>query len=144
MREGKAAGNVLTFGHRRRPTGRQLAVFPLGRALLAERTHALAEVLRVEARLAKLDQRAFEVLRERVVGSAQRPDDPLVAAQRYRSIAGDLRGQGAHERLQLFTLHDVVAQPYRGRSIRVDVPAGEEELVRVREADDVEELPDAG
>ena len=64
---------------------------PLGLALLRERSHALAEVLGAEARLAQLDQLALELLGEPRV--AQRSQDALVAGERQRRVAGDLASE---------------------------------------------------
>src|SRR3954447_6727042 len=51
---------------------------PLWRALLAECLDPLAEVLRVEARLAQLDKLGLDVRRQRARHLAQRAQDPLV------------------------------------------------------------------
>ena len=59
-----------------------LAALPLRRALLAERAHALAEVLAAEAALAQLDELALEVLRQPAGVRAQLADHALVARQR--------------------------------------------------------------
>src|SRR5215213_6696248 len=102
--------------------GRRSATAPPGLALLAERPHALAKVLRLEARSPQLDELAL--------GSQQLPHDALVARERERRVGGDLLGQRDCPRLELGPRHDLVDEaPALGR-LRVDVAADEEQLAR--------------
>src|SRR5690349_21660157 len=64
----------------RPPRCRRSAPLPARRSLLAERAHALAHVLGVEARLAQLDQLPRDGVVERALGGEQLADDALVAA----------------------------------------------------------------
>ena len=58
-------------------------------ALLAEGSHALAEVLAAEAGLAQLDQLPLEVLGELAGVGAQLADHALVPRQRQRRVVRD-------------------------------------------------------
>src|SRR5215213_9008985 len=97
------------MGRKRPGFARALAPAPDRLALLRERTHALAEVLGAEARLAQLDQLALELLGEPRV--AQRPQDTLVAGERERRVAGDLARDLEHALLEALGLYHLVHEP---------------------------------
>src|SRR6267154_2454343 len=61
------------------------AVAPTGRALLRERAHGLAEVLRGQRGAAQLEQLALDALVELAAPCEQLPNHPLVAALGDRS-----------------------------------------------------------
>src|SRR3954471_2154902 len=119
---------------------RESAVLPVRAALFAERAHAFAEVFGVEAGLSQLDQLALQLLGDVELGVAELADDPLVPAQRYRRVACDLGRQRSNDLVELFSVDHVVDQSDLERAVGIDVAAREEELVRVRQTDRVQEL----
>src|SRR4051794_7998190 len=112
---------------------------PLWTALLAERPDPLAEVLRPEAGPPELDQLLLLLRRQARVG-VERLDRALVPPGAERRALGDLGGQRERLLRQALVRHGVVDEPDRHRPWRAEVAAGEEELLRPRVADDVDEL----
>src|SRR5436305_7143231 len=119
---------------------RRLAVLPVRAALLAEGGDPLAEVLREEARLAQLDQFALELGGQRPRVLAQCAYGPLVARERQRRVGADLGGEPESGLLQSFGLDDRIDQTHLVAAVGVDVPAEQEELVRIGHPAHVDEL----
>src|SRR3954463_14760815 len=121
------------------PAPRASAPAPARRALLGERAHALAQVIRAEARLAQLDELALDVGVEVGAGAQQLADDALVAAHAQRRVGGELLGPVERLLLQIARQDDGVDEAPRQRGARVDVAPEQEQLARARQPDRLQE-----
>src|SRR5437588_1505372 len=119
------------------------ARLPLRTALLAERPDPLPEVLGREARLAQLDELAVELRREGPWVLAERPNRPLVALQRERRVGAELRGDRQPRLLELVGLDHPVDETHLVSPFGIDVPAEQEQLVRVGDTANLDELAEA-
>src|SRR4051794_39797887 len=117
---------------------------PARRALLGERAHALAHVLRPEARAAQLDELALDVGIEVRAPAKQLADDALVAADAERRVRGELLGPIERLLVEVARQDDRVDEAPRERRPRVDVAPEQEQLARSRRPDRLEEAPHAG
>src|SRR3954454_19835298 len=134
----------VTAGRSRGRSSSVSSALPLWSALLAECLDPLAEVLRVEARLAQLDKLGLDVGRQRARHLAQRAKDPLVPLERQRRVGRDLGREREYGLLELVGVHDLVHEPHGTGAVGVHVAAGEEQLVRVREAAHLHEATQPG
>ena len=127
-------------GNARRPSG------PSSRARASPRTPARP---RGSPRSGSSDSRSSTSSRSRssgtCPGTAQRADDRLVAGERQRRVGGDLRRRARSVcSSSSAALDHVVHEAHRERPVGVDVAADEEQLVRVRDSADVDELRQPG
>src|SRR2546425_11088917 len=123
----------------RNPNGRTATSFAAedGLALLQHRAATLARVLTTPRRL---DERVDIVVRDRLARRERPLDEGLDAGQRERRVVGDgareLRRRGVEVRRR----HDLVHHPDLARAPRLDRPAREQQVPRVRGPDDLDQL----